>query len=175
MDPASSQALIGVIGVVLGVFVTRLFDLFDRREKHKQWRDEFRLPRQLDTLSDLYAATIELNDTIHKLRRTPEVDLGSVDLNLAYTVHEAYNRSQAKAYIYLPELARSIGIRFALASSLAISSTMIWRMQYNGAGEEEIPLEKIKEDRKQTYDLVDRAFTELVSHLQTELSTINIK
>ncbi|HEY0068739.1 MAG TPA: hypothetical protein VGE04_02080 [Chloroflexia bacterium] len=106
MDSTLVAAIIGVAGALLGVALTRFFDLLERRAKHQEWLDEFRLPKQIDALSTLYTDTVRLFAILREL--PPSLDVTQEALTEAQSASDAFNVSTALAYIYLSDEARSL-------------------------------------------------------------------
>ncbi|MDQ3929757.1 MAG: hypothetical protein M3328_11515 [Chloroflexota bacterium] len=166
MDNNLLLALLGIAGTLLGIIVTRFFDWLDRRSKHQQWLDEFRLPKQLDTLSTLYADAVQLHTQLAGIGGLFVAGVTGEEIDEARAVYDNYARSSALAYIYLSKEARHTNDMFKSRSFYLINSLRLDNLSRSLP--EPSPFltdEKFKESKNQTNEQYER----LVRLLQQEL------
>lgn len=142
MDSTLVAAIIGVAGALLGVALTRYFDHLDTRTKHQQWLDEFRIPRQLETLSNFHSAIVDLGQQLEFMRAALYKHPKDFDIAKIEAAATQYTKAASLAYIYMPEEAQeqnrhyyrnvSSALYYARAALKSLDTTKIPEQLLNG-------------------------------------------
>ncbi|HVG01176.1 MAG TPA: hypothetical protein VND68_15150 [Chloroflexia bacterium] len=117
-----NDALVGLVGLLVGILITRGFEVFDKRTENQKWFLENLLPRQIDALADLHVRAIEAHDNLMSFPITLETNRPMIErlghnnpqakpfLNLVRTARttldaktSAFHHAAAKADIYMPD------------------------------------------------------------------------
>jgi hypothetical protein len=177
MDSTLVAAIIGVVGALLGVALTRFFDLLERRAKHQQWLDEFRLPKQIDTLSTLYANTVDLEEHISKLpafvvlytiaRHGPP----PTSLPLVASALAQYKKSRSLAFIYLSEAGRNISADYEHHAHQALARTELAVDTYDDTST--LPRESVDALKEHVREAA-RLHKALIALLQQQLAATSV-
>jgi hypothetical protein len=169
MDSTLVAAIIGVAGALLGVALTRLFDLLERRAKHQQWLDEFRLPKQIDALSTLYADAVHLQAQLG--RKLLLHGATREELDAAEAARDRFDQSLALAYIYLSTDGRNAADMYRLQAHMHIVPATLNYL----APDRSIPDPDAAYDAfQQGKSHLERYHKELVRLLQQELAATDL-
>ncbi|MEA2573287.1 MAG: hypothetical protein QOH93_585 [Chloroflexia bacterium] len=121
----ASSILAVIAGASVSLITTHLNkrDQEQRRaEERQRWHADFRLPRQLDTLSTLYADAATLHYLLTTLPLSTEPASARRALyRPAYDAHAKYSQSRALAFIYLNQSGRALTENYGHSARLVIS------------------------------------------------------
>ncbi|MDQ5823628.1 MAG: hypothetical protein M3441_05365 [Chloroflexota bacterium] len=168
--PTIISALAGIAGIILGILAQRHFDRQDRQARHQEWLDEFRLPRQLDTLSTLYADSVHLQAQITGLGVLKLSNVTREEITEARTAYNQYEKSAALAYIYLSEKGRTASDHYGTSAFILISAASLEQLGHGLPDSEPFLSDEQFKANKQK---VTYLHEELVNLLQQELVATN--